>query len=537
MKNLILLLSFIALFIFAGQPQAAAQGEDSNVSDDETKDIIAAMDSLMNQWYVKNSTPLRTKKQINTYGFGPNDVPVYSDSVFNARINRMESPLPYEYNEKVRGFIDLYATRKRELSGRILGLMDYYFPIMEEILDRHDVPIELKYLSIVESALNPRAVSRVGATGLWQFMYPTGRLYGLEVNSYVDDRKDPYLATAAAAEYLKDLHGIFGDWFLAIAAYNCGPGNVNKAIRRSGGKRTFWEIYAYLPAETRGYVPAFIAASYVFSYPQEHNLYPYSITLPMAVDTIVIVKDLSFAPVAKVLDVPIETIRDLNPIFKKDYIPARTKPYVLRLPANKAHMYCEYRDSIYVCHNGVSTVTIQPEFTLATTTSANTPQPKVAATTPTTPTGPTGGEKLVYYTVKSGDNISYIADWFDVSIYSVKRWNGLSSNTIISGAKLKLYVPADKLTYYKNINNLSLAQKQKLSNNGYTEAKTTTPAPVKTPAASKPASVVYYTVQKGDTLWSIAQKYPGVTVDEIKKTNGLNGNALQPGQKLKIMKG
>jgi len=545
----------------------------------QSGEILNNLDTLMTLWYVKNATPVKNRNSQNIYKYKPDEVPVFSDSVYAHRLRMIPSPLPFAYNETVKAFIDLYAIRKRDQVEKMLGLSEIYFPIFEEVLDRYKMPLELKYLSVVESALNTRAESRVHATGLWQFMYTTASLYNLDINSFVDQRKDPVKATEAAALLLKDLHGIFGDWFLALAAYNCGPGNVNKAIRRSGGKRTFWEIYPYLPQETRGYVPAFIAAAYVFHYHREHNLYPQEVTLPKFVDTVMIYKELSFEPIAKVLDISIDELRDLNPEYTRDVIPALGTSYSLRLPAAKASAYTVYKDSIYHTYAAMLTAA-NPKYN--PNDSSGIAQVTFKGQHP--PDG-YGRKAVVKYTVKAGDNLPFIADLFDVSVYSLKRWNHIRSHKVGIGRKLAIDIPADKLKYYRKINTMTMLQKkreiygrlheapeaqevknEKKDSADSTGVSTTTAAPVKDKKlASKKgnkttvkqivdkvsvkdktreaaiearARIKYYTVQKGDTLWSIAQRFPGVTVDQIKKANGLKGNQkIQPGQKIKILKG
>lgn len=585
------------LFLLATVLPALAQKKESPSEDvKHSQDILTNLDTLMTLWYVKNASPVKNKHSINIRGYKLDDVPTFSDSVYASRIRKIESPLPLTYNATVKAFIDLYAVRKRDQVERMLGISQYYFPIFEEILDKHNMPLELKYLSIVESALNTRALSKVGASGLWQFMYGTGVLYNLEVNSYIDSRKDPYKATEAAAVYLKDLHNVFGDWFLAIAAYNCGPGNVNKAIRRSGGKRTFWEIYNYLPIETRGYVPAFIAATYVFTYHQEHNLYPMEVALPTMVDTVVITKEISFDPIAKVLNLPIDELRDLNPQYKKDVIPARGRNFFLRLPATKAYAFTSYKDSIYRLYTAY----------LAQAHPSVSPTDTDGITEIGTSRGRNGRRHhensewaKVRYTVKAGDNLAMIADLFDVSTYSLKRWNNIRHNKVNIGQRLNINVPADKLYNYKRINTMTAYQKKKLLRTGHTRdeegqqeepktlaannhkakagdkkktkeqvvyvdeeddpapekdnaktaavAKTETPKPKKVKdveetesdktATANVGKISYYVIQKGDTLWSIAQRFPGVTVEDIMKVNGIKDNhSIQVGQKIKITK-
>jgi membrane-bound lytic murein transglycosylase D len=544
----------IALILLGICRPAFAQNGSDDVK--QSADIVNNLDSLLNLWYVKTNAHAKSKHAENIYGFRPEEVPSYPDSVYIARINKIISPLPYTYNSKVKGFIDLYAVRKRQQVEKMLGLSEFYFPIFEETLDKYNMPLELKYLSVVESALNPRAVSHCGATGLWQFMYGTGVMYKLDVNSYVDERRNPYRSTEAAVLFLRDLHNVFGDWFLAIAAYNCGPGNVNKAIKRSGGKRTFWEIYNYLPAETRGYVPAFIAASYVFTYHREHNLYPQQISLPNRIDTVQVSNEISLQAIAGTLNVSLDLLRDLNPHFKKDLIPGKGTDYILRLPSRDAVAFASMKDSMYAAYykQKYPIKPAQPNQQLAN--NSNPPKTGSGDVTYVDELDSTGTQKpsstvpkvKVYYTVKSGDNMSMVADWFDVSIYSVRRWNGLKSNKLRVGQKLRIMVPQDKLAYYKKINTMTGLQKKKLIGTTAPEtiAKTepTKEAPVvtkkpntTTSSTTNPNKYSYYVVQKGDTLWSISQRYPGVTVDQIKRSNGIADNrSLKAGQKIKIPK-
>ena len=554
--SLALLLVWTAVFV----PAKAQNKVPEDVDVQQSGDILKNLDSLTKLWYLKNTQYTKAKKSENIYGYRPDEVPTFNDSVYFSRITKINSPLPYTYNDKVKGFINLYAVRKRQQVEKMLGLAEFYFPIYEEVLDKYNMPLEIKYLSIVESALNPKAVSRVGATGLWQFMYTTGIMYKLEVNSFVDDRKDPYEATEAAALFLKDLHNLFGDWFLAIAAYNCGPGNVNKAIRRSGGKRTFWEIYPYLPQETRGYVPAFIAASYVFIYHKEHNLYPQQNTLPTMVDTVVLNKELDFASISDVLNVPVDMLRDLNPQYKKDIVPASNKAMFLRLPAQKAYIFGTLIDSMVLVYE--QSHSPKPVFVQKTVVKPGDSNAVVVADKSgnnTTDTEKTAQQTSyspkikIRYTVKAGDNLGLVADWFDVSIYSLRRWNALRGNRLNVGQRLTVMVPSDKAAHYKKINTMSKLQKERLANPNYTapeneEVKTAvnnktvpkknTPVVQNTKTNTSGKNFQYYVVQRGDTLWSIAQRFPGVTVEEIKKLNGIRDNrSLQLGQKLKIQKG
>ena len=273
--------------------------------------------------------------------------PTFTPEEYIERLRRMPTIMEMGYNEIVQRFIDRYMGRLRHSVSYMLGAANFYVPIFEEALEAYQVPLELKYLPVIESALNPKAVSRVGATGLWQFMLGTGKMYGLEVNSLVDERRDPVRASYAAARYLRDLYRIFGDWNLVIAAYNCGPGNINKAIRRSGGFKDYWQLYPYLPAETRGYVPAFIAANYAMTYYCEHNICPMTTKLPLQTDTIVVDRDVHLEQIAAVLDLDIEMLRSLNPQYRRDIVPGTSKKYAIRLPMADTGRFIDMQDSIY----------------------------------------------------------------------------------------------------------------------------------------------------------------------------------------------
>lgn len=286
--------------------------------------------------------------------------PQYDREVYIDRLQRMSTVIEMPYNDIVRRFIDRYAIRLRRQVSAMLGAANFYMPIFEEALESYGVPLELKYLPVIESALNPKAVSRAGATGLWQFMLATGKQYGLRVNSLVDDRRDPIRASYAAARYLRDLNRIFGDWTLALAAYNCGPENVNRAIRRSGGSRDYWRIYPYLPAETRGYVPAFIAANYIMTYYCDHNICPMSAVLPEKTDTIMVTRDLNMRQITQFCDIDINLLRELNPQYRRDIINGASEPAILRMPIASCNKFAENEQAIYNYHRS-SYLTHRPE--------------------------------------------------------------------------------------------------------------------------------------------------------------------------------
>lgn len=317
----------------------------------EDSPIVKMLDSLYHIRYFNDSLHIFDSTILNRYGYSPQEVPVFPDSIYRARIEQLsrETTMPLVYNHHVQDFIDLYAVRKRGLSSRMLGLSYVYFPMFEELLDRYNIPLEMKYLAMVESALNPTAGSRMGAKGLWQFMYGTGKVYNLKVTSLVDDRFDPYKATEAACQHLLDLYDIYEDWFLVLAAYNSGAGNVNRAIRRAGGTKDYWAIWPYLPRETRGYVPAFIAVNYVMNYATEHNLYPvHPGMMMMGTDTVTVKDLLSFDQLHEMLKIPQEDLRFFNPQFKAGIIPATPEnPYVIRIPSEFVGDYLNNEQNLY----------------------------------------------------------------------------------------------------------------------------------------------------------------------------------------------
>ncbi len=443
---------------------------------------------------------------------------ILSDSAYIAQLENLVSVFDLTYNEKVKGFINLYANRRRNQVGNMLGLSEHYFPLFEEHLDKYNLPLELRNLPIIESALNTKAKSKSGAVGLWQFMYATGKIYGLEINSYVDERMDPVKSTIAASNFLKDLYKIYGDWTLAIAAYNCGAGNVNKAIRRSGGKRNFWEIYYKLPKETRGYVPAFIAANYIMNYYKNYNITPKKIDLPLKTDTILINEFLHFQQVSEVLNIPIETLRDLNPQYKIDIIPAKIKSYTLKLPVEYIDQFIYLQDSIFNYKDSIffndKNRTIAPSSTNENSVYTNAPSKNMVA---------------INYTVKQGDNVGLISNWYNVNTSDLTNWNNLHKNRIRDGQKIVIYKNKNVAPNFININKMSFAAKQKMIGKDVAEPKTTTKA------STNSNKYVYYTVKNGDNFWSIAKRYDGISGTDIMKLNKITEEgSLKIGQKLKI---
>lgn len=500
-------------------------------------EMIAQMDALMDEWQIQKTTLSRRIETENIYGYDTADVPVFSDSVLAKRLYDLHSPIPMDFNPIVKRYIELYTIEKREQVENMLRLSEYYFPLFEEQLDRYDLPLEFRALPVIESALNPNAVSRVGATGIWQFMYTTGKLYGLEVTSYVDERRDPHASTLAAIHYLQDMHRIFkGDWLLMIASYNCGAGNVRKAIRRSGYKKDFWAVYPYLPRETRGYVPAFIAANYVFAYHQSHNLYPnQSLELPLSVDTIVVDRPMDFEQLSKHLDISLEALQWLNPQFKKGHIPAGKKHYTLNLPLQKCFEFCEIIDSVFITpYEGGASFAEKPERMVKAKTQAS--------TSPVKPAKPSEAEDENYakliYTVRSGDDLGHIAEWYQCRASDLRRWNNMYGSALNIGQKLTVYVPKEKEATFAKINKMTFAQKQATLKSGADkQEESVTASSSQTKNKSTDSKYEYYTIKKGDNLWRIALQYDGVSSDDIMRINNIKRvQDIKPGDVIKIQK-
>ena len=459
-------------------------------------------DSLLHLWY-RNSLTLDTDP-VNEYNM---DSVRFSSNVSDAemmrRLSAMNSFIQLPYNDVVKNYIILYSERMPSKMGRVLGLSSYYFPIFEDILLRYDLPQELKYMSIIESMLNPVATSRAGARGIWQFMYQTGQSYGLEINSFVDERLDVEKAVDAAARYLRDAYKIFGDWALAISSYNCGAGNVSKAIRRADGRRDFWSIYPYLPKETRGYVPAFVGAMYAMTYYREYGLVPQNVGMPAQTDTFVIRRNLHFGQINGVVGVPMDVLQNLNPQYVHDIIPGNDHPYVLKLPYTWTGPFLDSnRDSLYAFKADSLLAHTQVQQEKGSGSSSGSKRTSGSSGSSSS------NQQRIAYKVKSGDYLGKIASKYGVTINQLKSWNNLKSNSIQIGQTLYIYKNGGPT----------------ISQGGSGSSSSSN---------SKPKTVIY-TVKAGDSLFKIANKYPGVSVDDIKKANGLKSDAIRAGQKLTI---
>lgn len=453
--------------------------------------IAARYDSLwMNVLYENASLSNEMLREVSQLDYEKTYATSLSTDTLKARLQRLNQKTPFNiaYNPALENVIKSFLFRKRNLMEKMLTVSQFYFPLFEQELDNYDIPLEMKYLAIVESALNPRARSRVGATGLWQFMYGTGKQYELDVSSYVDERSDPIKSTKAACRFLSKLYDIYGDWDLALAAYNSGPGNVNKAIRRSGGYKNYWNIRRYLPRETAGYVPAFLATMYLFEYADEHGLKGQTVERPyFETDTVQVKSLITFDQISELVGVGKEELKVLNPSYKLDVIPyIGGKSHTLRLPNHAIGKFVANEDAIYA-H-------VKKELE-----SMESPLPKLIEE---------AEQNRIRYKVRSGDYLGRIAERHGVGVSQLKQWNGLRNNDLRAGQRLTIfprYTPAT--------------------------ASRATPTASNTPIL---ADAKVHMVKSGDSLWTISRKYPGISVENLRQWNGISGKDLKPGTTLKL---
>ncbi len=484
-KSLVIM-SLAAISLFAANDKKSILSIKESITDNDivfSASFWTDTNAMMENWYLQNYAIL--DKDVENKSTGEVD-----EAEYIRRLKAIPSSIELPYNQVVRSYIDRYVKRNRTLVEQMLGMSLYYMPIFEQALEKEGLPLELRYIPVIESAMNPNAVSPAGAAGLWQFMLGTARGVGLEVNSLVDERRDPYRSSEKAATYFKQLHDIYGDWSLAIAAYNCGPGNVNKAIRRSG-KRDFWSVYEYLPRETRGYVPAFVGAMYAIHYSKEYGIVPNSVQLPVQVDTFMINKNLHLQQVSELVGIPFDELKGLNPQYIKDIIPGNSKPYVLRIPYNYTSAFLANEDSLY---------TYRAEEFLN-------PQTLVSSKPSTSESSSTGSR--ISYKVRSGDSLGKIASRHHVTVAQLKSWNHLRSNTIRVGQRLYIYKGGNPAV-----------------------SSSTSQPKTSAPAASTSSGGTTYKVKKGDTLYKISKQF-GVSSSAIMKYNGI-GESIREGQVIKI---
>jgi len=573
-RTLSLVLAMLSLGVFA---QESAQADISIVRP-EIK--LSYLDSLKNTfvhntqcakidslWLNElNNDDLFTNMQEDLARINPDEEVDFSLStpLLKERLAKLDAKSPFniEYSKGLENIIKAYLKNRPKSYERLMAISEYYFPMFEEHLAKYNVPLEIKYLAVIESALNPRAKSRVGATGLWQFMYPTGKQYNLEVNSYVDERSDPLKATEAACQYLSSLYNIFGDWDLVLASYNAGPGNVTKAIRRSGSYKNYWNIRKNLPKETQAYNPTFLATMYIYEYAKEHGIKAKKAPLTyFETDTVMVKRQMSFKQIAQLLDVPVNQLQFLNPIYKLDVIPyTKDKAHYLRLPKDKIGTFASNEAGIYAYIDYEDSRREKPHFNAtpertkdssaiasnySSKSKASSYTKKSAVTTKT-------------YVIKRGDNLGEIADKNNVTVAELRKWNKIKGNNIMAGQKLKIQKTViTKIPVANDTEAEAIAfketkpAKEKTTVAPATEAandvadSTVCDEPVETKstaiaAASKRAreasyqEASMYIVQKGDSLFSIARKHPGVTVENLKKWNEINGESIKPGMKLKV---
>jgi membrane-bound lytic murein transglycosylase D len=440
---------------------------------------------------INMQSTLKQNKDVQ-YSLPVDSVPFFTDLIFESRLTKLSltTPIALDYNQVVKKYIDFYAIKKRGLVSKMLGISQYYFPLFESSLDKYHLPLELKYLAVVESALNPTARSKSGAVGLWQFLLPTGQMLDLKISSFIDERQDPVKSTEAACRYLEYLYNTFNNWQLALAAYNGGPGTVRNAIIRSGGKTDFWELRPFLPTETQGYVPAFIATTYIMNYSVEHNIRP---DVPKLfyyqVDTVMINQPVYFASIASNLKIPIETVRFLNPAYKTNYIPKSSESVPLVLPANKISTFVQNQNKIFSFafpSDSISKIKVNPEEESRT---------------------------LITHIVGKGEYLNKIALTYRCSVNEIMEWNNLNTISLISGTILKIWVPDHIAASITEMNN------NDTKNHNIITQKS-----------------IVYTIQKGDTLFSISQKFTGTSVADIMQSNQLTKDSnLVPGTQLKII--
>lgn len=476
---------FLLLFITGSAlPVTAQEFIASDTTAIDSLEIAVAEDELL---YKEDTTSFAFYELPTDVEYIPgDDLP----TIIEERLECIQQTIPLVYNNRIHSFINYFTVRDREYTRMVAARKNLYFPLFEKYLAKYGLPDELKYLAIIESGLNPKAVSRARAVGLWQFMSATGRHYGLHHDWYIDERMDPEKSTDAACRYLRDLYSMFHNWELALASYNAGPGNVKKAIRRSGYKKTFWEVYNYLPRETRSYVPQFVAIIYAMNYLDEHNFYNIGDERYMPHDTVSVSKYLHFNTFANLTGVCLEDLQKLNPSIQRNALPTLNRKYALKIPVTAKEKLMTNR---YAILDSASRVGKHELEVLARNTE-----------------GSTYGRDRIIYRVKSGDVLGGIAIRYNVRVNDIKRWNNLNSNTIHIGQKLNIW----------------LKQPANASAIAASAPKTIVPIPV-------PDSKTYV-VQNGDTLWDISQKFQGLTIERIKQLNNLTSSKIQPGQTLVI---
>jgi membrane-bound lytic murein transglycosylase D len=491
MKNILLFASIFFTFSLLAQTKKVNEGEA----------FVKVVEQSLNQFYAEYAKGPNYDSIMKSLNYEANEVPSFSDEMYCQRIQALanSSPMPFECNEQTLSMVNFFAKNRRNFAKVVLGRGALYFDMFEEKLASHNMPIELKYLAVIESGLRPQVKSRVGAMGLWQFMYRTGLMFGLEENSYIDERMDPELATEAACLYLKQLHGIYNDWFLALAAYNAGPGNVNKAIRRSGGKTNYWDVRPYLPNETQGYVPNFVAATYLLTYHKEHNIIPYPAKVHFSqLDTMCLNIGVDMKTISSLTGWDIEEIKTLNPIYKTTFIPKTTPPQCITGPLEQIGMLVSMEKELYEKLNNNNEVVVSTPETQDNATKSGDNDLKESKTIEVIKLSE---GSYVTHTVRRGESLAVIARNYKVTVEEIKTWNGIEGDMLYAGQKIKI-----------------------TGKEGAVNSERTTTSEVKK----------YYSVKRGNTFGVIASRH-GLTQTQLKNLNpGISISRLNVGQRIRV---
>ncbi|MFT5819727.1 MAG: membrane-bound lytic murein transglycosylase D [Crocinitomix sp.] len=504
MKFIAFIFSFLVWSVAAQDSTTIASIDSTLISTEADSDSLTyqrfldVVENSLFEYYNETWGKEKAYQIIDSLGYDSDEKPQFSDSVYIERLNKLNAStiIEIEINDDLLKTVKYFAKNRRRFTAVCIGRSKLFFPMYEEHLDKYEIPLELKYLSVIESGLRPTVKSRVGATGLWQFMYRTGRMFGLENDSYIDERMAPVMATDAACRYLKYLHGLYGDWSIALAAYNAGPGNVNKAIRRSGGQMNYWKLRPYLPKETQMYVPNFIAMLYMMTYYSDHNIIPKEAQVYLhEVDTVCLSSSIRISHLDSMLGIPADEFEYLNPVYKTDIIPETDERQCITLPVTKIDSFLVIEDSLYNYDAYLD----------------KTGQSFVAL------------EKKKTHTVKEKQTIAQIAQIYDVTVNDVRAWNGLKSNKIYPGQRLTI-----RLTERKYFSSSSAASSTSSSTRSSSTTKKTPPKTI------DDGKYKYYTLKSGESLWTVSQKF-GIPFATIQSLNtDIDPKRMQPGDKIKI---